>query len=43
VKALRKGGKSITKAMKKRAIGPDCGAALGRAQAEALRRAEALL
>lgn len=43
VKALRKGGKGIAKAMKKHAIAPECAVELSRGQAEALRRAQALL
>jgi hypothetical protein len=40
---LRKGGKGIKKAMKKRAIGPECAAQLSHGQADALQRALALL
>jgi hypothetical protein len=43
VKMLRKGGKGIKKAMKKRAIGPECAAQLSHGQADALQRALALL
>jgi hypothetical protein len=43
VKALRKGGKGIKKAMKKHAIDPECGAQLSLGQADALRRALDLL